>query len=115
MTDPSHDLNLDSLLYVMYGRRRGDSGKMELFPHDMGPEDIPKITNELLNPVTLRASIDDQFPRTILLQVHGMIMIIAWSLLATTGILFAACMKPTLPNGEWLQVKGRSSDTFTVQ
>ena len=108
-TDHVHDLNLNSLLYVMYGRRKDASGTMEIFPHEMGPDDIPKLTNERFNPVTLRASIDDQYPRPILLQVHGMIMIVAWSLLATTGIVFAACMRPALPNGEWFQVK-----SFTV-
>ena len=30
-------------------------------------------------------------------------MLTAWVLLATSGVFFAAWMKPTLPNGEWFQ------------
>ena len=31
----------------------------------------------------------------------GILMIISWLLLATSGIFFASWMKPVLPNGEW--------------
>ena len=36
--------------------------------------------------------------------VLGILMLIAWVLLATSAVFFAAWMKPTLPNGEWFQV-----------
>ena len=39
-----------------------------------------------------------------LLRAHGIIMLIAWPLLAVSGIFFAAWMRPALPNGEWFQV-----------
>ena len=41
--------------------------------------------------------------RRILIQTHGILMLIAWPLLATTGIFFASYMRPALPNGEWFQ------------
>lgn len=107
-TDNAHDLNLDSQLYIMYGRRKGDSEKGELFPHEAGPGEIPKLSNELLNPLTLSAALDDSFPRSILLQAHGIIMIITWSMLAATGIFFASWMRPALPKREWFQVKFNS-------
>ena len=103
-TDNAHDLNLNSLLYVMYGRRKRDSGKGELFSHETGPGEIPKLSNEPLNPLTLSAALDDSFPTSILLQTHGIIMIITWSMLAATGIFFAAWMRQALPKGEWFQV-----------
>lgn len=103
-TDSAHDLNLDSQLYVMFGRRKGNSEKDEMFPHETGPGEIPILSNELLNPLTLSASLDDSYPRAILLRAHGIIMIITWALLATTGIFFATWMKTALPKGEWFQV-----------
>ena len=39
-----------------------------------------------------------------LVRAHGILMIIAWPVLAVTAIFFAAWMKPALPNGEWFQV-----------
>ena len=39
-----------------------------------------------------------------LIRAHGILMIIAWPLLAVTAIFFALFMRPALPNGEWFQV-----------
>ena len=43
-----------------------------------------------------------------LVRAHGILMIIAWPVLAVTAIFFAAWMKPALPNGEWFQVTSHS-------
>lgn len=82
-----------------------DSGKGELFSHETGPGDIPQLSDEPLNPLTLSAALDDSFPTSILLQAHGIIMIITWSMLAATGIFFASWMRSAFPKGEWFQVK----------
>ena len=39
-----------------------------------------------------------------LVQAHGILMILAWPMLALTAIFFATWMRPALPNGEWFQV-----------
>jgi len=39
-----------------------------------------------------------------LIRAHGILMIIAWPILAMTAIFFASWVKPALPNGEWFQV-----------
>lgn len=39
-----------------------------------------------------------------LIQAHGILMLIAWPLLASTAIFFAAYMRPALPKGEWFQI-----------
>ena len=39
-----------------------------------------------------------------LTRAHGILMIIAWPIMAVTAIFFAAWMRPALPNGEWFQV-----------
>ena len=44
------------------------------------------------------------FPKLQLLRLHGILMIVAWPLLALCGIFFASWMSPALPNGEWFQV-----------
>ncbi len=46
----------------------------------------------------------DAVHRPNLIRAHGILMIIAWPLLALTGIFFALFMRPALPNGEWFQV-----------
>jgi hypothetical protein len=45
----------------------------------------------------------DYIKRT-LVQTHGILMLIAWPLLASVGVFFAAGIRPVLPNGEWFQV-----------
>ena len=38
------------------------------------------------------------------MYIHtGILMIVAWPLLAVIGIFFSAWTKPALPNGEWFQ------------
>ena len=39
-----------------------------------------------------------------LVLAHGVLMLVAWPLLATIAIFFASWMKPALPKGGWFQV-----------
>ena len=47
----------------------------------------------------------DTVHRPNLIRAHGILMIIAWPLLAITAIFFALFMRPALPNGEWFLVR----------
>ena len=47
---------------------------------------------------------NEDLTRSNLIRAHGILMIIAWPLLAVIAIFFAAWMRPALPNGEWFQV-----------
>ena len=42
--------------------------------------------------------------RSALVRFHGILMLVAWPLLVSTAIFFAAYMKSALPNGEWFQI-----------
>ena len=52
------------------------------------------------------------FPKEALTKVHAILMLITWPLLATTGIFFAAWMKPALPPpplpATWFKVSYRT-------
>ena len=98
------DLDLDNDYYVLFGRRRGDSNSGSLSRHEIGAGNNPNISSEKFNPVKSGVPLDDGFPRIPLLRFHGILMLIAWPLLAKIGIFFAAWMRPALPKGEWFQV-----------
>jgi hypothetical protein len=107
-SDSSQDLNLDNNYYVLYGRRRAASVAGALVPHKLGSTNNPSISSGTVNPVTAGGSIGAQtFPTLQLLRLHGILMIVAWPLLALCGIFFAAWMRPALPNGEWFQVHNK--------
>ena len=100
----SQDLDLNNEYYVLYGRRMGASAAAALILHEMGPNN-PSISSMIVNPVIAGGSVGAQtFPTQQLLRLHGILMIIAWPLLALCGIFFASWMRPALPNGEWFQV-----------
>lgn len=97
------DLNLNDEYFVLYGRRIGDSGAGSLMQHETGANN-PKISS-MVNPVTAGGAVHAAgFPKLPLIRLHGILMIIAWPLLAKCGIFFASWMRPALPNGEWFQV-----------
>ena len=102
-SDDNQDLDLNDEYFVLYGRRRGESNSGSLIRHETGPSNNPKISSQMVNPVTAGGTIRE-FPRLQLLRLHGILMIIAWPLLAACGLFFASWMKPALPNGEWFQV-----------
>ena len=70
--------------------------------HDVTPD----ISDSPYNVVTDSGGIDVSRYRykEQLVKAHGILMLIAWLLLASTAIFFAMWMKPALPNGEWFQV-----------
>ena len=74
------------------------------FP-DHRPGPLPLISDGEFNPAEDEGEIGVSLFRQQLIQVHGILMLIAWPLLAFTAIFFAAWMKPALPNGEWFQVR----------
>ena len=95
------DLDLNNDYYVLYGRRRTSSRAGSLIQHETNP----LISSRVVNVVTAGGSVGAQsFPTQPLLRFHGILMIIAWPLLALCGIFFASWMRPALPNGEWFQV-----------
>lgn len=59
----------------------------------------PLKTSVPVNIVSSKGSapVTKHFPKEALTKVHAILMIIAWPLFATTGIFFAAWMKPALP------------------
>ncbi len=67
------------------------------------------ISDRRYNPSTSSAfvggNVFDTVHKPNLIRAHGILMIIAWPVLAVLGIFFAAFMKPSLPNGEWFQVR----------
>ena len=100
-TDPNpQDINLDSDLFIMYGGTSESSSAQSLGTHR--PSGNPLLTSRF-NPVRDVGGANP-FPTVPLLRAHGIIMLIAWPLLAISGIFFAAWMRPALPNGGWFQV-----------
>lgn len=65
---------------------------------------IPRISDGRFNPVRDEGDIGINAFEQRVLQAHGILMLIAWPLLAFTAIFFAAWMKQALPNGEWFLV-----------
>lgn len=105
---------MDNNYYVLYGRRRDTSGANALIPHELGVGNNPSISSVTVNPVTAGGSVGAQtFPTLQLLRFHGILMIVAWPLLALCGIFFAAWMRPALPNGEWFQVSDHTNILIT--
>ena len=72
-------------------------------------DETPLISDGRFNPQTDEGEIDADTFREKLIRAHGVFMIVAWPVLAVTGIFFAAWMKPALPNGEWFQVSPQRS------
>ena len=100
----NEDLNLnDPALFVMYGIAPTGSGAGALGPHNFGAGN-PLLSTGTVNPLVSEGDQSNVFPMAALLRAHGILMLIAWPLLAVSGIFFAAWMRPALPNGEWFQV-----------
>ena len=93
----------------------GASGAGTLVRHEIGVGNNPSISSATVNPVTAGGSVGAQtFPTLQLLRFHGILMIVAWPLLALCGIFFASWMRPALPNGEWFQVHNNNSIPIIV-
>ena len=99
---PPVNINLNSNLYILFGRRTGDSNAGSLRIHS----ETPKISARRYNPtVDSERGQASSFPKIPLIRAHGILMLIAWPLLGATGIFFAAWMRPAMPNGQWFQVR----------
>ena len=105
-SDLNQDLNLNSDLFIIYGVGPTGNGAGSLLPHNLGPGGNPLLSQGRFN-AAADAGGDIPFPTVDLLRAHGIIMLIAWPLLAISGIFFAAWMRPALPNGEWFKVSHR--------
>ena len=88
----------------MYGVGQMGSGAQALNSHVLGAGGNPLLSADRVNAVVDSGDLGNDFPMVQLLRAHGILMLIAWPLLAISGIFFAAWMRPALPNGEWFQV-----------
>jgi hypothetical protein len=88
----------------MYGIGPTGSGAQALNSHITGAGGNPLLSANTVNAAVDSGDLGDNFPMVQLLRAHGILMLIAWPLLAVSGIFFAAWMRPALPNGEWFQV-----------
>ena len=104
-TGNTHDVNLDGEYYVLYGRRSGHPIAGGVHSHT-GNEN-PPVSAGLVNLLTstgVQAGSSFGSVRNGLVRAHGILMLIAWPLLASTAIFFASHMKAAFPKGEWFQV-----------
>jgi len=108
-SDLDQDLDLSSDLFVIFARRLSESPSLNgLTTHADGGPSVRGTSEAQVNPVNgvgiIGGSDFDAIHRPNLIRAHGILMIIAWPMLAVTGIFFALFMRPALPNGEWFQV-----------
>ena len=105
LDSPQQDLDLDNSYYIMYGGLEGGVAAAGSFSsHTQGGGRNPRLSAQLVNPVIAEGEVDQDNVRRQLTQAHGILMLIAWPLMAVTAIFFAAWMRPALPNGEWFQI-----------
>ena len=98
------DLSLDEPYHILFGRQPSSSSRQgSLSIHPMGAGN-PSVSSEQINPATDNADVGTDQIRNRLTRAHGILMIIAWPIMAVTAIFFAAWMRPALPNGEWFQM-----------
>eukprot|EP00731_Ephydatia_muelleri_P023075 Em0015g658a len=91
-----HDKNLNDSYYLLYAVVDTKPGStLGLSRHSQ----TPMKTSTPVNIVSAKGSapVAMSFPKEALTKVHAILMLITWPLLATTGIFFAAWMKPALP------------------
>ncbi|XP_065905952.1 putative ferric-chelate reductase 1 [Dysidea avara] len=92
------DLNLNSSHYIMIGTGLPDAGSS--FPrHDRNPQ----VSTSEVN-LAREFSVDFDYAKIPLIKTHGVLMIVAWPVLAYLGMTMARFMKPALPNGGWFQL-----------
>ena len=101
--DSVQDLNLNNPYFGMFGMGPSSSN-INLPAHNLGAGSNPTLTGRLVNPATDTGDAQGDPTRPMLIRAHGILMIIAWPLMAVTAIFFAAWMRPALPNGQWFQI-----------
>ncbi len=103
------DLDLINNLFLIFARRvTASTQRNSLESHAGGGSAVRGISaNQFVISTgvgTVGGNVFDTLHRPKLIRAHGILMIIAWPLLAVTAIFFALFMRPALPNGEWFQV-----------
>ena len=73
-------------------------------PHVLGVGGNPVLSGQRVNPAVDGGAVAGDVTRQRLVRAHGILMLIAWPLMAVLAIFFAAWMRPALPNGEWFQI-----------
>ena len=89
----------DSSFQCLPSLSEGGNGS---FPYHRRPD--PTVSNSPVNPVTSVGKVGVDIVSANLIRAHGILMIIAYPVLAVTAIFIVTWMKPALPNGEWFQV-----------
>ena len=92
---------------MQFGKRSSVASALEAIDsHDFDP--LPEVTADKVNVVNANSTFDGgnfEEVRRKLTKTHGVLMLIAWPLLAVTAIFFPVFMKPVLPGGVWFQVR----------
>ena len=105
---PPVNVNLNSSVYILFGRRVTSSAEDYLLPH----EDFPQISTKKYDPVKDKTKGEgDNFPKLPLVRAHGTLMLIAWPLFGVCGVFFASWMRPALPKGQWFQVSDQQHES----
>lgn len=104
------DLDLNNQLFVVFARRVSPSLRLDNL--DTHAVDGTGVRGSSADQFAIASAVGvgggnvfDTVHRPNLIRAHGILMIIAWPLLAITAIFFALFMRPALPNGEWFQVR----------
>lgn len=88
----------------MYGVRPATPSAGSFLSHVQGAGGNPLLSAQRVNPLTDVGEVGADNTRPRLIRAHGILMLIAWPLMAVMAIFFAAWMRPALPNGEWFQI-----------
>ena len=103
----SEKFNLNGEYYVLYGVGDGPALPGRLIPHTTGGSPIPTISSHMVNPYKDTGNkTGGSFAKVkgYLVRAHGILMLLAWPFLGSTGIFVAAFMRAALPEGKWFQV-----------
>jgi len=95
--------NLNRSFYLMYGVGH-ERAAQSLTSHSYGFVGTPEVSKGKVNLASGEDDFGTDTVRPALTRLHGILMWVAWPVLACTGIFFALWMRPVLPNGEWFQV-----------
>ena len=113
MLQVNHVAMITGYLFTFVVTAEAGSGAT-LAPSQHSVGSVPTSQAVIVAVATGTSAIKTAFPKTILTKVHGILMLIAWPLLAVTGIFFAAWMKPALGPPpmppKWFTVSFRAGD-----
>ncbi len=98
------DFDLTAPFYLLFGVGQ-DQAAHSLRQHSLHLLNIPQVSQKPVIPASDKGDFgaDTIYPPA-LTRAHGILMWIAWPVLACTGIFFAMWMRPVLPGGAWFQI-----------